>query len=84
MNIGILGSGGVAQTLAAGFLKHGHDVTLGTRHPDKLGEWRTSNAAGRVGSFADAAASAEVIVLAVKGSAAADAMRQAGSGNVAG
>jgi len=84
MNIGILGSGGVAQTLAAGFLKHGHDVTLGTRHPDKLGEWRTSNPAGRVGSFADAAASAEVVVLAVKGSAAADAMRQAGSGNVAG
>ena len=84
MKIGILGSGGVAQTLAAGFLTHGHDVTLGTRHPDKLGEWRTSHPAGRVGSFADAAASAEVIVLAVKGSAAADAMRQAGSGNVAG
>jgi ketopantoate reductase len=35
MKIGILGSGGVAQTLAAGFLTHGHDVTLGTRHPDK-------------------------------------------------
>ena len=34
MRIGIIGSGGVAQTLAAGFLKHEHDVTLGTRHPD--------------------------------------------------
>jgi len=32
MRIGIIGSGGVAQTLAAGFLKHEHDVTLGTRH----------------------------------------------------
>ena len=84
MNIGILGSGGVAQTLAAGFLTHGHDVTLGTRHPDKLSEWGTKNPAARIGSFADAAASADVIVLAVKGSAAADAMRQAGSGNVAG
>jgi len=63
MNIGILGSGGVAQTLAAGFLTHGHDVTLGTRHPDKLSEWGTKNPAARIGSFADAAASADVIVL---------------------
>jgi len=84
MKIGMLGSGGVAQTLAAGFLKHGHDVTLGTRHPDKLNEWRTRNSAARTGSFADAAAWADLIVLAVKGSAAAEALRQAGSGNVAG
>ena len=84
MKIGMLGSGGVAQTLAAGFLKHGHDVTLGTRHPDKLNEWRTRNSAARTGSFADAAAWADLIVLGVKGSAAAEALRQAGSGNVAG
>jgi 3-hydroxyisobutyrate dehydrogenase-like beta-hydroxyacid dehydrogenase len=61
MKIGILGSGGVAQTLAAGFLTHGHDVTLGTRHPDKLSEWGTKNPAARIGSFADAAASARAI-----------------------
>ena len=84
MKIGMLGSGGVAQTLAAGFLKHGHDVTLGTRHPDKLNEWRAKTPAARIGSFADAAASADVIVLAVKGTAAADALRQAGGGNLAG
>ena len=32
MKIGILGSGDVAKALAGGFLKHGHDVTLGTRN----------------------------------------------------
>ena len=31
MKIGIIGSGVVAQTLGGGFLKHGHDVVLGTR-----------------------------------------------------
>ena len=38
MKIGLLGSGVVATTLGAGFLKHGHDVTLGTRDPAKLAE----------------------------------------------
>jgi 3-hydroxyisobutyrate dehydrogenase-like beta-hydroxyacid dehydrogenase len=33
MRIGILGTGVVARVLADGFLKHGHDVTLGTRDP---------------------------------------------------
>jgi hypothetical protein len=84
MQIGILGSGEVAQALAAGFLKHGHHVTLGTRNPAKLAEWHTTHPKARVGSFADAAASAEVVVLSVKGSAAVDALRQAGRGNLAG
>jgi hypothetical protein len=84
MTIGIIGSGEVAQSLAAGFLEHGHDVTLGTRHPDKLSEWRAGHPRARIASFAEAAASAEVVVLAVKGSAAAEAVRQAGAGNVAG
>lgn len=65
MKIGVLGSGSVAQTLAAGFVTHGHDVAVGTRNPAKLADWQKANAAARVCSFADAAASAEVIVLAV-------------------
>jgi predicted dinucleotide-binding enzyme len=51
MKIGILGSGDVAKSLAAGFIKHGHQVVFGTRDPSKLkdvvasprlfpGEWR--------------------------------------------
>ena len=31
MKVGVVGSGVVAQTLGAGFLKHGHHVSLGTR-----------------------------------------------------
>lgn len=74
----------MAQALAGGFLKYGHEVTLGTRHPDKLSEWQTTHPKARVGSFADAAASAEVVVLSVKGSAASDALRQAGISNLTG
>jgi len=41
MRAGVLGSGVVAKTLAAGFLKHGHEVMVGTRTPDKLAEWKS-------------------------------------------
>ena len=33
MKIGVIGSGAVGQTLAAGFLHHGHEVTIATREP---------------------------------------------------
>ena len=36
MKIGILGSGAVAKSLAAGCMRHGHAVMLGTRTPAKL------------------------------------------------
>ena len=39
MKVGIIGSGVVGQTLAAGFLKHGHQVEIGTRDPAKLKDW---------------------------------------------
>ncbi len=84
MKIGIIGSGVVARSLAAGFLKHGHDVMMGTRQPAKLDDWRAANPKARVGSVADAAASADVVVLAVKGTAAAEALRQAGAANLDG
>ncbi|HWA25395.1 MAG TPA: NAD(P)-binding domain-containing protein [Lacunisphaera sp.] len=84
MKIGIIGSGVVAQTLGSGFLKHGHDVMLGTREAAKLAEWSKANPGGKVGSFADTAKSAEVVVLAVKGGVAAVALRSAGAANLAG
>lgn len=79
MKIGIIGSGVVAQTLAAGFLKHGHQVTLGTREPAKLAAFAEKTAGVRVASSAQAAAYGDVVVLAVKGSAALQAARDAGS-----
>jgi 8-hydroxy-5-deazaflavin:NADPH oxidoreductase len=75
MNIGIIGSGGVAQTLAAGFLKHGHSVMLGTRQREKLAEFGAKHPQARIGSVAEAAAFAELAVLAVKGTAAVEAAR---------
>jgi 8-hydroxy-5-deazaflavin:NADPH oxidoreductase len=84
MKVGVLGTGDVAKTLAAGFLKHGHSVTMGTRSPAKLAEWQKENPNARVGSFSDAASFGEVVVLAVKGTASADALRAAGAANLAG
>ncbi|HRP70947.1 MAG TPA: NAD(P)-binding domain-containing protein, partial [Turneriella sp.] len=65
--IGVLGSGGVAQTLAAGFVKHGYAVKMGTRDAGKLADFAKKNTAIAIGSFEEAAAFGEIIVLAVKG-----------------
>ncbi|MGH9962964.1 MAG: NAD(P)-binding domain-containing protein [Pyrinomonadaceae bacterium] len=64
MKVGVLGSGDVAKVLAGGFLKHGHEVMMGTRAPAKLADWAAQNAKGRVGSFAEAAKFADLVVLA--------------------
>ena len=80
MKIGIIGSGVVAQTLAAGFIKHGHEVTLGTRDVSKLADFAVKTPGARVAGSAEAAAFGEVVVLAVKGSAALQAARDAGAG----
>jgi predicted dinucleotide-binding enzyme len=83
--IAILGSGQVGQVLADGFLKHGHEVMRGSREPAKLEAWK-AGAGGKahVGTFADAAAWGEIVVLAVKGSAASAALELAGLANLAG
>jgi hypothetical protein len=84
MKIGILGSGDVGKTLAGGFLKHGHTVTIGTRTPEKLKEWGQKNPGGQISSFEGAAKSSELVVLAVKGTVAGDALLGAGAANLAG
>jgi predicted dinucleotide-binding enzyme len=84
MKIGIIGSGEVAQALGIGFLAHGHETMLGTRDATKLERWRHQNSKGRVGSMSDAAAFGEVILLAVNGLAASEALRAAGTNNLAG
>jgi 8-hydroxy-5-deazaflavin:NADPH oxidoreductase len=84
MKIGILGSGDVAKVLGSGFLRHGYDTMIGTRDSKKLSDWSKQNPGGKVGNFAETAAFADTIVLAVKGSAAADALRIAGAKNLSG
>ncbi|MBK9641074.1 MAG: NAD(P)-binding domain-containing protein [Saprospiraceae bacterium] len=81
--IGVIGSGAVAQTLGAGFLKHGYQVMLGTRDKSKLDDWQKKNGADAlVGSFVDAAKFGEIIVLAVKGSVAKNALDLMGPENL--
>ena len=84
MRIGVLGSGAVGTTLAGGFLAHGHEVTIGSREPDKLRDWARKNPGARTGTPEQTAKFAEVGVLAVKGTAAATMVQAAGPAHLAG
>jgi predicted dinucleotide-binding enzyme len=84
MKVGVLGSGDVAKALGTGFLKHGHDVMMGTRTASKLADWARQNPRGSIGGFGEAAKFADLVVLAVKGSVALEALRAAGAGNLSG
>ena len=80
MKIGIIGSGIVAQTLAAGLVAHGHQVMLGTRDPAKLAAFVAQHPGIQVDGVAQAAAFAELGILAVKGTGALEAARAAAAG----
>jgi 8-hydroxy-5-deazaflavin:NADPH oxidoreductase len=85
--VGVLGSGVVGQQLAIGFSGCGHDVMIGTRDPDKpeLREWLSGDGAGiRPGSFQEVGAHGELLVLAVLGDAAEQAIAAAGRENFSG
>ncbi|MGO9396509.1 MAG: NADPH-dependent F420 reductase [Xanthobacteraceae bacterium] len=84
MKVGILGSGDVAKALAGGFVRHGHQVMLGTRDTGKLKDFVAQHQGAQAGSFADAAKFGEVVVLTVKGSVALDALKAAGAANLSG
>jgi predicted dinucleotide-binding enzyme len=85
--VGVLGSGEVGRRLAAGFAAQGHQVMIGSRDPDKpeLREWLAGDGVGvDAGTFAQTAEHGELVVLAVLGDSAEEAITQAGSGNFAG
>ncbi len=83
--VGILGSGIVGETLAGGFLKHGCEVMRGSRDPKKLSAWKGgAGPKAAVGSFAETARFGELLVLAVKGSAAEAALKLSGIESLAG
>src|SRR5437899_6234006 len=85
--VGVLGSGKVGRRLAAGFRSRRHDVIIGSRDPGKpeLREWLSGDGAGiEAGTFAQAAAHGELLVLAVLGNAADEAIADAGPENFSG
>lgn len=83
MKVGIIGSATVGQVLAKAFKKEGHDVTLGTRNPDKeeLNDFKSENKSIEVATFEQTAANAEVIVLATAGTVVEEAIKLAGLQN---
>jgi hypothetical protein len=85
--VGVLGSGEVGRRLAEGFCSRGHEVMIGSRDPGKseLREWASGEGAGiQAGTFADAARHGELLVLAVLGNAAPEAIAEAGAANFSG
>jgi 8-hydroxy-5-deazaflavin:NADPH oxidoreductase len=73
----------VGRTLAAGLAKSGHDLMLGSRDTsrDELVDFSTDTGV-RLGSPADAATHAEVLVNATPGMASEDALRAAGAADL--
>jgi len=83
--VAVFGTGQVGETLANGFIKHGYQVMRASRSPDKLADWQAKvGAKGEVGTLSEAARFGELLVLAVKGSGAEEALEAAGPENLAG
>jgi len=81
--VGIIGSGQVAQALGNGFLKHGYQVMLSSHDETKLADWQQkAGDHAHTGSFKEASLFGSIIVLAVKGLAAVDAIEKAGPQNL--
>ncbi len=98
MNIAVLGTGTVGQTIAGRLDQLDHTVMVGTRdpettrgrtEPDAMGnrafsDWHSDHPAVALATFAAAASGAEIVVNATSGSAALDVLGLAGSENLAG
>ena len=85
MKIGILGSGEVGRALGSGFASRGHDAKIGSRRPKsaELVAWRQkAGIKASTGTFAEAAKHGEVLLLAVRGTVAEEAIKLAGPENV--
>lgn len=98
MRYAVLGTGAVGRTLAAKLASVGHEVVIGTRdpqatearaEPDAYGNppfaaWQQNHAEVRLATFAEAAASADVVVNATSGTGTLDVLTAAGQDNLAG
>ncbi len=87
MRIGILGSGDVGRALGTGFAGLGDEVKIGSRDPRKaeVQEWvRRTGGGASSGTFAEAAAFAELAVVATLWSGTEHALQLAGAANLRG
>ncbi|GAA1937473.1 NADPH-dependent F420 reductase [Kitasatospora viridis] len=85
MKIAVLGTGEVGRTLATRLAGLGHQVTIGSRTADnaQAAEWAAANG-GAHGTFATAAAGAELVLNATAGEHALAALTAAGAQNLDG
>jgi len=84
MRMGVLGSGLAAQTISARLAELGYDVMIGTRDPEKLKGWQSSNQRVKIGSFAETAPHGEMVFNATNGAASLNALMMAGEANLNG
>ena len=87
MNIGVLGTGTVGQTIAGKLAALGHDVKMGSRQAggDKASAFvKAAGARASQGSYAEAAAFGEIVFNCIHGAASLDCLTAAGVDNLAG
>lgn len=87
MKYAVLGTGMVGNTIGARLVSLGHEVKMGSRSPDnpKAAAWAEKAGSGASqGTFADAAAFADVIFNCTAGGASLAALEAAGAGNLRG
>ncbi|WP_369199061.1 NADPH-dependent F420 reductase [Streptomyces djakartensis] len=98
MRYAVLGTGTVGRVIAAKLASLGHEVTIGTRdpqatlartEPDAMGtppfaQWQPQHSQVRLGTFAEAAAFADIVVNATAGAGALAALEAAGADHLDG
>ena len=87
MNIGVLGTGMIGQTIGLKLVQLGHDVMMGSReeaHPKAIAWARDAGRQALYGTFPNAAAFGEIIFNCTLGAASVEALRQAGTENLNG
>ena len=87
MRIAVLGTGAVGRTIATKLVELGHEVTMGSRtaNNENAREWVAAAGAGAAqGTFANAAAGAELVFNCTGGAVAVEVLRAAGAANLAG
>jgi len=87
MKIGILGTGDVGRALGTGFVKHGHEVKIGSREAgnEKAEAWKQETGdKALTGTFADAAAFGEIVIVSTLWTGTENALRLAGHDNFKG
>jgi 8-hydroxy-5-deazaflavin:NADPH oxidoreductase len=72
MDIAIIGAGNVGRALATSFVRAGHTVSLASRDPEDAGSVAVATGSSVAASNAEAAAKAEIVVLAVPFASAPD------------